>query len=122
MIVDFIPEDKRNLDEYKRLCNSAELQTYIELNNLDEASLKFLIEKIIIPKIDAGFKFYIDKCVENETSLYFFKVAQAREKSPVVVYDSVYYLQKNGRGFKINLPVGFLASMSRNFKIIKIIE
>ena len=51
MIVDFIPEDKKELDVYKHLSNSAELLNYVTLNKLDEASLKFLMEKIIIPKI-----------------------------------------------------------------------
>lgn len=119
MIVDFIPEDKKELDVYKHLSNSAELLNYVTLNKLDEASLKFLMEKIIIPKIDAGFMFYFDKCIENETSLYFFKAAQADEESTITIFDSVYYLQKNGRGFKINLPKGFLESMTRNFKILE---
>ena len=124
MIVDFIPEDKKELDVYKHLSNSAELLNYVTLNKLDEASLKFLMEKIIIPKIDAGFMFYFDKCIENETSLYFFKAAQVDEErvdeeSAIAIFDSVYYLQKNGRGFKINLPKGFLESMTRNFNILE---
>ena len=118
MIVDFIPDDKKNLDVYNRLSNWAELQKYIEINEVDEASLKFIIEKIIFPKLDAGFQFHFDKCIENETSLYFFKMHQKGEEDVQLIMDSVYYLQKNKRAFKINLPKGFLESMSRNFNIV----
>ena len=93
MIVDFIPEDKKELDVYKHLSNSAELLNYVTLNKLDEASLKFLMEKIIIPKIDAGFMFYFDKCIENETSLYFFKAFKWMKKV-LLLYSIVYIIYK----------------------------